>query len=106
MDTYFIILFTLCCGIAMRSQWEGGFNPNKPTKLAGEWGFTGFRFITRVILTLPGVLPLINKNFDCIISWVLHCASFYIWYILWRSLDWDPSGHICATLIALILLKR
>ena len=57
-------------------------------------------------MTIPGFLPVFKQNHKLIISWVLHCASFYIWYYLWFSLGWDPSGHICATLIALILMKR
>lgn len=54
----------------------------------------------------PLISRVLKLNIAAIISWGLHVTPFYIWYFSFNFLSYDPSGHICATLIALVLLRQ
>ena len=98
-----IIGTIITVGMFKRSQFDGVADGDR---LVGDWGFTGVKFITSYLFVWPLITRVVKRDRPEIISWVLHITPFYIWYFLFQFLAFDPSGHICATLITLVLLRQ
>ena len=98
-------------GIVRRLNWDGKMVESKPERLDGNFGFTGFKWITAYIFLWPFLVFVFRKKTERLQFWFLNYFSFLIWQysflllerVLYVSLD--PSGHICATMISVSLLK-
>lgn len=54
----------------------------------------------------PLIAIFLKQDLEKFVWWCLAVASFYVWYFFWLLAgDWDPSGHISALLIMLVLIR-
>ena len=102
----------VAAGLFQRLMWQGGYNEDRPERLAGDWSFTAkYAQVLKFILLVPLLSAMVAKNLRNCIESLLYPCWFYVWYYGFEMLrankqDFNPSGHICCTVVALQILVR
>jgi len=109
MYKFLWVIAAVVAGMLKRLAFDGEMVEGYSKRLAGNYGFTGFRLFTSYVLLWVAVIPVLRMDWTNIKLWLVTASSFTLWQTFYvpfiYPFDVDPSGHIACTLVALSIAE-